>query len=480
MGEAASWKCPECTYETHDPVPCPTHWDKDLIHPWAAFQVVDIDPRQNGKSEIEIARELAGLFIIEEPLQIYSAHLFDTAMEIFLRLETLIINCDDLRCEVKHRGGKMVGIKHSHGEEGIELKGGQRIRFKARTGSGGRGFSCDRLALDEAMILPERFLGATVPTLSAMPNPQLWLYGSAPDQEEPTHDGIVLAKLRKRALKGGDKKLCYFERSADFDGDPNQVPDEVLDDHREWARANPALGRRISETYIESERLAMGARQFAVERLGITLWPQTETGGGQKITVDAWRALTDRASHAQDPVCFSFDVTPDRAWASIAVAGDREDNLGHVEMIEHRRATNWLVDRLVELALKHDPVAIVWDTRSPANSLESKLRTELEDAGVQMKVGDEDLLVPVGAADLASACGMLFDEVESKTFRHGDQQELADAIKGATARVLGDEAWIWSRKSSAVDISPLVAVTLARWGHQTHQPPERVPMVAFR
>jgi hypothetical protein len=35
-------------------------------------------------------------------------------------------------------------------------------------------------------------------------------------------------------------------------------------------------------------------------------------------------------------------------------------------------------------------------------------------------------------------------------------------VKGAAKRPLGD-AWAWSRKSSGVDISPLVAITLAVW-----------------
>jgi hypothetical protein len=38
--------------------------------------------------------------------------------------------------------------------------------------------------------------------------------------------------------------------------------------------------------------------------------------------------------------------------------------------------------------------------------------------------------------------------------------ELKAALKGASKRSLGD-SWAWARKSSAVDISPLVAVTLA-------------------
>ena len=212
LGESSDWKCPFCVHRTAGRVECPDHPDATLIHPWSAFEVTTVVPRQNGKSELLIARMLAGLFILEEPLQIYSAHQFDTAMEVFLRLVAVVDNTPELSSLVKLNRGK-VGI-YSHGWRESTLTCGARIRFKARTGGGGRGFSCDCLYLDEAMILPERFLGATVPTLSARANPQIWLAGSAPDEDEPTHDGVVAGEAacceRRRA------GLLYFEHSAEW------------------------------------------------------------------------------------------------------------------------------------------------------------------------------------------------------------------------------------------------------------------------
>jgi hypothetical protein len=40
------------------------------------------------------------------------------------------------------------------------------------------------------------------------------------------------------------------------------------------------------------------------------------------------------------------------------------------------------------------------------------------------------------------------------------------------------DAWAWSRKNSSIDISPLVAVTLALWGVET-QASYREPMAAW-
>jgi hypothetical protein len=195
----------------------------------------------------------------------------------------------------------------------------------------------------------------------------------------------------------------------------------------------------------------MDARTFAVERLGVGDWPPTSPAAGGVIDADRWGALTDPASKAVDPVCFAFDVTPSRTWASIAVAGLRPDGLLHVEVVDRRRGTGWVVARVAELVERHRPVAVVCDKAGPAASL---LRA-LEELGVTVEA--------VSAKDHADACGQFFDLVEEAGLRHLGTAELTSAVKGAVGRPLGDK-WAWSRRSSATDISPLVGVTLAAWG----------------
>jgi hypothetical protein len=58
---------------------------------------------------------------------------------------------------------------------------------------------------------------------------------------------------------------------------------------------------------------------------------------------------------------------------------------------------------------------------------------------------------------------VLYDGVEQDGIRHLDTPELNAAVRGAATRPLGD-SWAWSRKNSTVDITPLVACTLAAWG----------------
>jgi hypothetical protein len=429
-------------------------WQADVIRgaaalradgKWANFEVGVNVPRQNGKGGILEARALAGLFLWGERYIIWSAHNFDTSKEGFQRLEDLIRETPELH-------GQVAKYTHSHGEEGITLRTGQRIRFRTRTKGGGKGFTADCVIFDEAMFLNESFHWALLPTLSArsmIANPQVWYTGSAAD--ETIHDNaVVWARVRERGLSPEPGSLAYFEWSAHGPGveSPDDVSMEMAADPKVWRKANPALNIRISEEHVARELDALDMRGFAVERLGVGQWPRTDGLEETMIHPETWMALVDAESLLLNPVWLAFDVTPDRSKSAIAAAGYREDGLVHVEVIEHRRGTNWVVDKLAVLQDRHDPHVIVCDKFGPAGSL----LAELENRDVRVEA--------VTASEHARCCGRLVDAVNEKRLRHLGSNELLQAIRGSRTRTLGD-AWAWSRKTSAVDISPLVAATLA-------------------
>ena len=104
---------------------------------WQTREVGVNMPRQNGKGEILIARELFGLFELGERLVIHTAHEFKTSAEHFRRLEDAVRETPELHTRVKRNpSGRIVGYRYSHGEECIELQDGARIEFKTRTKSG--------------------------------------------------------------------------------------------------------------------------------------------------------------------------------------------------------------------------------------------------------------------------------------------------------------------------------------------------------
>jgi hypothetical protein len=413
---------------------------------WAAAEVGLCVPRQNGKNAVLEARELAGLFLLGEPLIIHSAQHFKTAKEHFLRLLGLMEQTPDFERRIKR-------VIRTHGEEGIELRNGQRILFFARTKSAGRGFTAPLVVFDEAMFLAETSLGALLPTQAAQPNRQRWYAGSAVDQLIHP-DGDVFARVRERALTGTDARLAYFEWSLDVE-QPELLDAETIADEQAWAAANPGLGIRIMAEAVADELRTLDARTFAVERLGVGDWPDANAGADTPVSLERWAALVDERSELTDPVCFAFDVTPDRSSSAIAAAGLRADGLHHVEIAQRGRGTAWVVPELARLQERWEPVAILCDAVGPVASLIHAC----EEAGVHVTA--------VGASEHAKACGLLVDMVENEGLRHLGSSELTNALRGATKRRLGD-AWAWSRRNSTVDISPLVAATLALWGSAIH------------
>lgn len=153
---------------------------------WTAFEVACVVSRQNGKGSILEARQLGGLFYLREPLQVHTAHEFKTAYEHFLRITNLVEGCADMDRKVQR-------IRRGAGEQAIELKTGERLRFLARSTGSGRGLTGDVVYLDEAFALTSAMMGALLPTLSAVPNPQVWYTSSAPRLTSE-----VLHALRKR------------------------------------------------------------------------------------------------------------------------------------------------------------------------------------------------------------------------------------------------------------------------------------------
>lgn len=415
---------------------------------WSAFEVGVIVSRQNGKGSIREARELAGLFLFGAQLILHSAHEFKTAQEAFRRVLGLIQNTPDLDRRVAR-------VRTSHGEEGIELRDGARLRFVARSTGSGRGFSGDCVILDEAYNLPDSAIEALMPTMSARPNPQMWYTTSAPDKDLAPCDQV--ARVRRRAISGGGVgSLAYFEWSIDphvEECPPGCADHDDPADPASWAKANPGMGIRITDEHVAREHESMGATGFARERLGVGNYP-SDGDGWHVIGKETWARLADAGSEMGQTVVFSADVTPDRSMGGISVAGWRADGHAHVEVVEHRRGTGWMVERLVELAERWKPAAVVVDAAGPAGSLIKPL----ELAGITVTVPT--------TREVGQACSGFYDAVDQQRLHHLDQAPLNAALAGAEKRTLGD-AWAWARRGVSVDISPLVAATLALWGLET-------------
>lgn len=420
----------------------------------ACFEVVEVAPRQNFKSHVLEVSAITDVFVMGDRLHTWTAHIYDTAEASFARVRDMIENCDDFRRRTKKpREGK--------GDLAIQLLDGAEIKFETRGGSGkgGRGETGDKVTADEALYLQALSIGALLPTLATRPAAQVRYASSA-----GLPGSAFLRMLRERGRAGNDRRLAYFEacaprRPCGEEGCshlPVGRPGCALDDRTLWRAANTAFGVRISEERLEDFRRALPPSEFMREFLG--WWEDPDDGAEARLPQAAWALCADPDAKIDGQPSFAVDVTPNGGRASIGVSGSAGDGLALVELVQNGPGMGWVPDRLDAITRKARSRRVVLDPTGPARSL----IPDIEARGIEV--------VTTSLGDLGQACGALAAAVQQDRLRQLGQFELNAALAGASTRDIGDGAWAWSRKRSDVDISPLVAVTLAYHGHLTAPP----------
>jgi hypothetical protein len=271
------------------------------------------------------------------------------------------------------------------------------------------------------------------------PQPQQWVVSTAGVAKSEWFRGKVDAGRQKPA----GRPTAFFEWSADADAD--------AENPLTWWSCHPALGHTIDESALRAELDRLDLDEF--RRAYLNQWPDMMPQADWAVIPEAaWVALADPQSKIVGQPAFAIDVTPDRSWATIAAAGSRADGLAHIEIIDHAPNPSWVPARMAELVERHSPSAVVVDPGSAAGAL----IPALEAAGVQ--------LTKPTVRDVAAAAGAFYDLALDDGLRHLGQVTLNSAVAGAVQRPLAD-AWTWNRRGSTVVISPLVAASLAAWGH---------------
>lgn len=423
---------------------------------WAADEVGLTLSRQNGKTVVAVARELCALFLFGDELVIHSAHERPASFEAFLMLISAIEGSADLSSKVK-------AIRRQAGNEGVDLLEGGRIRYRTRTKGGGRGFACDTLVLDESHTLSDAAMAAMVPMLQTRIGQAFYL-GTAVDKTIHEH-GAVFTLLRERARSGQSERLFYAEWSPLIPLDehgreagPDDLDDEFLDDELNIRAANPALATgRLTLEAIAMERRSLSRRAFAVERLSCGDRPTAASEGDGPFSVERWLELVDEASQPLEPLVLSVDFNP-AGRAAFAAAGRREDGKVHAGLVaSDLQVEGTTVDTPGSLGevLRNFVREHVTDDHVLVDERVLRAHTKelIEDATYAM-------VVPVTTSGYADACDRLVALVNEDRLRHVGSKTLTDSLKVARARPFGD-SFLWSRRLSAGDCSPVIAMTLA-------------------
>lgn len=429
--------------------------------------------RQNGKTTVVKVVALFFLFLLRAALIIGTAQNLDVAEEAWADTVELAQATPELAVEVAH-------VDRTNGKKALRLVGGERYKVAAATRRGGRGLAGDLVVLDELREHVKWDAWAAV-TKTTLAREFALILGISTAGDVSS---IVLRSLRKTGLellrdRGDEEALFDLDDpgSVPFDPEDEQDPDEPDDlggdsfgmfewsprpgssfkDDATLTAANPALGfGTFSERGLKAARLTDPPHVFGQECA--MLWSATTTTG--PFPVGAWLAGIDAGSRIADgqPVAACVDVSWDRQFTYVAVAGRRADGQIHVEIAATRAGTAWVRSWLADShARQHYSAIAVQEKGAPASSLIDGL------------VEDKLPVLPWGGQHLGMATGQFFDlvripekkEVKEQLF-HLPQPVLDVPAATAVKRQLGD-SWVIDRKRSPEDAAPLCAAIGAVW-----------------
>ena len=401
---------------------------------WASTTCGGSVPRQNGKTLLLQSRATAGMLLYGEEV-IFTAHLQKTATETFEEMREFFEGPKIVK-QVKE-------IKTALGREQIILKNGARIKFLARTRNGGRGQHGDLLIIDEAQEIDENAQASFLPAISASLNPQTIYTGTPPD---PTAPGIVFRGIRKKALDGETKRTSWFEYSVDDIGD--------VSERERWASCNPALGRRILLSTIESECEQMDPDTFARERLG--WWSPVITSEIETaIDPDAWNACASMEPKPEGKTAYAVKFAVDGSETVLCGAVIPKVGLARVSLIDRKPAgygTKWVADWLNQR--QGQAACVVIDGRNGVDVLIDRISDTWR---------FKDSIIKASANDMIAAVSVLTDGLAEKSFTwFAPQDDLRDSALTSIKRPIG-KGWGFGGENSA----PIEAAALALWGAKT-------------
>lgn len=344
----------------------------------------------------------------------------------------------------------------NNGQEHILFGSGSYWQIDTPSASAGHGDTLDQGDIDEAFDHQNDDVEQAMrPAQATRKDAQLWVLSTV-GTEDSSYLYTKMMAGRAAAKAGDSGRVAYFEWSLPGGPSEPDVPQVDIDDEDVWWEYMPALGHTVSAHFIRTElerarRDPEKGEAFWLRAYG-NQWVKVPTAGtGAGVwPAEVWRAIVSDEAVPSGPIAIGVDANWDRTAGSIALAGG-----GVVELAvdpQRRRLPlvfGDLASDVVRIARKTGGVVAV-DPSGPAGFI----LPDLEAAGVSV--------LKVSGQAMGQACGALFTAVNEQKLAVRRNADLDAAVAGARTKPMSN-AWVWARKDGTVDVSPLVAVTLAWW-----------------
>lgn len=435
-------------------------WQKGVLRRWLAEdkdgRFVNLScglsvPRQNGKTEIIVARIVYGI-IFRAGVGLFTAQKQKTVDVVRRRVQDFfyeneseeIFNLLTPRFRKKPRNFDF-----------LEFENGARFQFITRTRLGGLGMTVDDLINDEAADMLDSHQATLIPTISAAEtrNPQVCYCGTPPMAESV---GEVFSRVRKELLAGAPG--CWTEWSVERMAE--------REDRDAWQATNPSLGKCLLETAVEAEARSLSQDDFNRMRLG--WWSGVEDK--RAIRQKEWEACACKKPEFDEDYLPTFAVkfSPDRSDWSLAAAQPLKGGKTHVEIVMQRpmsegmtKLSRWLLERWRNAA------RIVIDGATG----QALLFEDLTSGGVPPKK-----IVQPSMKEIVAAHQFMYDGIMQEEFSHYDQPLLNQTVRIAKQRPLGRYGGFgWESMTKNLSTCALDAATFAYWAQKVF--PKKVPRV---
>lgn len=422
---------------------------------WAASECGLLVSRQNGKSEILVAYDLARLFLFptedkRRRTVLHTAHELKTATETFEKLSGIVQANDRLMELVDH-------VYTANGKEAIVLKRrpgqllGDRVRFVARSKKSGRGFAATDIVYDEAQELPASARKALTYTQSTIPNRQELYVGTVPSEE---NDGEVFEGVRDRGRRGA-ARTAWQEWSPEGAEDPKRASKIDVNDPAVWRQAVPAMGSWIEpETVAEQVARATDRDELLQERFAV--WPNRPEEVAESLSELDLQTWIDAAGQ------FPVDGTAPGAVIAIALsqgggsatvaAARRVD--GDRIAVEHKKTaagTLWVAAYVKKLKADLGDALVVLDAKNATAVIAA-----LTGAGVKF--------LAMNVHEVTAAHQLFIEHSNARMVVHRDQPEVTASLQFAAVRTTRAGGQTWEPSDSKKPITQAQAVTWAVWG----------------
>ena len=396
-------------------------------------------PRQNGKGEILVMRELWGLCNGERIC--HTAHKTSTSHSAFVRLSKILADAGYVELGRKKKDQtepeKSFKSTKQYGLEQIFLTNGGSIVFRTRTEAGGIGESFDLLVIDEAQEYTLTQQGALTYTIAASPNPQTIFCGTPPTI---TSKGDVFVNLRNQTLAGKGYETGWAEWSI------YEKPKDLMDVSL-WYKTNPSLGTILKERTIRSEDTS-NALDFIIQRLGY--WHSYELKS--EVTEAEWSALKGH-SKLDGKLFAGIKFGADGANVALSVAVKTVDGKVFVETVDCRHQSEgfgWLTDFL----RKAKPYATVIDGKGKSTLLSAAIADERLKTKVTIPTSSEAV----------TACSGFRQAIDDGTIQHSGQPSVTQAVSNCEKRLIGNNgAFMFRSIKDGVEVAIVESLALAHW-----------------